>query len=181
MTGTQLDPSRKREARFDRLTLTITGCAAAAFAIGAVAMSLSPQRRPQIWGLEHFGIFGKPAALLAQRLAREEAPVGDAALFAAPAARSPRLDGAAATAPSRRAPSSDMTAVGALQGDRATPLASWKVQDLIGDRVLLVGPGGVRWARAGDDLGAAGVVRSIEIERRGVAVVTSKGRIGPGS
>ena len=53
------------------------------------------------------------------------------------------------------------------------------MQDVIGDQAYLIGPEGVVTARIGADLGEAGVLERVVVERGGFAVLTSKGRIGP--
>ncbi|QLP96616.1 MAG: hypothetical protein HZY79_03315 [Rhodoblastus sp.] len=51
------------------------------------------------------------------------------------------------------------------------------IYDMVGERVLLAGPAGVVWVRAGVDLGEAGRVDRVDLERDGIVVLTSKGAI----
>lgn len=177
------EQARKREARADRTTLALGAATSFALAVAAVGATLTPGRDPAVMAMEHFSVFARPAALLERRLARETpvapAPPG----FAAPAAPSPRE---AQSASASRPVSPDMTPLAALPEVArvveprapARTLAGWRTQDVVGGRVLVVGPQGVRWAAPGVDLGEAGVVRNVEIDRDGPAVVTDKGRIG---
>jgi hypothetical protein len=159
--------ARRRQERSERVTLLAGAVVAFALGAGAVRYAMTPDRTAQIVGVEHLSIFAKPATRLAERLAKDEPSES----FAAAATPSPRMGGD----PGR--PGADEgRAVGAI-----TPfgpvLPRWRVQDVIEGRVLITGPEGVRWAAPGVDLGAAGVVRGVEITREGVTVQTSKGRI----
>lgn len=177
---------RRRDAAQDRALLRFSAVAAIFAATGAAALTLTPGE-PGLRGLQHLALFAQPSRGRAARapapVPREEpAPAAQREAapelrFAAPATPSPKL----ASAP----PASDPVTVGAIPEPparltgraAATPLADWRIYDLIGERALLAGPAGVAWAWPGVDLGAAGVVSRIELEREGVAVVTSRGAI----
>lgn len=174
---------RLRDAAQDRALLRFGAVAAIFAATGAAALTLTPGE-PGLRGLQHLALFAQPSRGRAARapVPREEpAPAQREAAaeprFAAPATPSPKL----ASAP----PASDPVTVGAIPEPSArlsaraaaTPLSEWRIYDLIGERALLAGPAGVAWAWPGVDLGAAGVVARIELEREGVVVVTSRGAI----
>lgn len=170
---------RRRDEAQDRALLRVGAAAAIFAASAAVALTMAPGE-PGLRGLEHLAIFAQPARVR-DRTPPPEPDKPDPApaqQFAAPATPSPRM----ASAPV----ASDPVAVGALadapvaalSGAAATtPLASWRIYEIVGERVLLAAPAGVAWAWAGVDLGEAGVVERIELSREGIVVVTSRGAI----
>lgn len=151
---------RRAEERIDRLLVGVAGVATAVIAAGAATLIASPDPDPHFPGSEHLAIFSRPATGLPPATARaarsfgvDDTPVGAV--------------GPAPTAPVR-AP-----AAPAAQGG----LAGWRVHDVVGADVYLIGPSGLVAARLGADLGAAGVIERIAVERSGYVVTTSKGRI----
>lgn len=189
---------RRRDAAQDRVLLRVAAAGALFAATGAAALTLAPGE-PGLRGLQHLALFAQPARGLAskpppvrpnadatpeaERVAvaesrRAPAAAAPADRFAAPATPSPRLVAAPAL--------SDPATVGALADKpsarlsaraAATPLTAWRIYDVVGERALLAGPAGIAWVWAGVDLGEAGVVARIEMERDGVAVITSRGEI----
>jgi hypothetical protein len=160
-----MDAQRRRaEERIDRILVGVAGVATAVIAAGAATLIASPDPDPHFPGGEHLAIFARPSTGLPAATARaardfgvHETPVGGVA----PAA--PRPGPAAAAAPPT-----------AERG-----LARWRVHDVIGAEVYLIGPSGLVAARVGADLGEAGIVENIAVERSGYVVTTSKGRIVP--
>jgi hypothetical protein len=182
---------RRREAAQDRVLLRTTAAIAVFAATAAAALNMAPGE-PGLRGLEHLALFARPSrGRDVKPIERAEPAQASAPDFAAPATPSPQM--AAATPltddpPVVSAAAGKPLPVGAdaapdtplktLTGAAAaTPLTGWRIYDMVGERALLAGPGGVAWATAGVDLGEAGVVSRIEVTREGVAVVTSKGEI----
>ena len=151
---------RKSEERIDRILVGVAGVATAVIAAGAASLIASPDPDPYFPGGQHLAIFARPSTGLPAATARaardfgvDDTPVGGVtpARPAQPAA-TPPPEGA---------------------------LARWRVHDVIGAEVYLIGPGGLVAARIGADLGEAGIVEAIAVERSGYVVTTSKGRIVP--
>ena len=178
---------RRRDAEQDR-TLLRLGVAAAVFAATAAgALTLAPGE-PGLRGLQHLALFAQPARGRDQQPAPAPPPAAEAP-DDQPPAPAPRFAAAATPSPriAARPPAADEPlVVGALSDAAsaalsgrvaATPLAGWRIYEMVGGRVLLAGPAGVAWVWPGVDLGEAGRVARIDVERDGVVVVTSKGAI----
>jgi len=155
---------RKAEERIDRILVGIAGVATAVIAAGAASLIASPDPDPYFPGGEHLAIFARPAnglpaatARAAQAFGVDDTPVGGVA----PAPPPPGPD------PTASAPSPAADAA----------LARWRVHDVIGAEIYLIGPSGLVAARLGADLGEAGIVERIAVERSGYVVTTSRGRI----
>lgn len=197
----RIEIQRRREAAQDRTLLRFGAVAAIFSATGAAALMLTPGE-PGLRSLQHLALFAQPSRGRVVRpepaRAVEEAPQAGAIQETAQIEPEPRPDLAPQPTPRFARPATpspqlasasglvDPPTVGAIDDQptarlsaraAATPLSAWRVYDVVGERVLLAGPSGVAWVKAGVDLGAAGVVARVDLDRGGVTVTTSRGAI----
>lgn len=151
---------RKRDQLIDRILLGVAGAATSVIAAGAAILVASPEADPQFSGAEHLAIFARPSRGLPQATARAALDYGV----------DPMPVGGVGPAPPLRRGAENAAAPNG-------PLARWRVHDVVGSDVYLIGPSGLVAAQVGADLGEAGIIERIVVERAGYAVVTSKGRI----
>lgn len=155
------EKARRLEQTLDRILLGVAGGATLLVAIGAATLVMAPNPSPHFRGAEHLAIFARPSSAPPRMVA----PTGDPGIDMTPVGAIGARPPGATTKPPAPA--------------QTGPLARWSVQDVIGDQAYLIGPEGVVAARIGADLGEAGVLERVVVERGGFAVLTSKGRIGP--